>query len=112
MNVSKSVALVERLQGAQAAADPTASADFESLRVLRKKFSRGGLPANRTPEDDARLVVFYVLRALLDLLAEFARRVRRGERLRLVVTEQPSMPGRMVVEVLMESVNQEKGRGL
>ena len=109
--MSKEGALVGRMQGVQAAPDPTASADFDSLRLLRKKFSRGGLPADRTPEDDARITVFYVLRALLDLLAEFARRVRRGERLRLLVNEQPSTPGKMVIEVLIEAVNQERGRG-
>ena len=110
MNVPKQAALSELLQGTIAAPDPTASPDFELLRVLRKKFSRGGLPASRTPEDDARIAVFYVLRMLLDLLAEFTRSVRRGERPRLVVVEQSSTPGRMIVEVRMETVNPEKGR--
>ena len=102
--------LIDRLHGAQTAPDPTASPDFEALRVLRKKFSRGGLPAVRTPEDQARIAVFYVLRALLDLLVEFARRIRRGERVGLVVNEQTSLPGRMAVEVVIEPAKPEKVR--
>jgi hypothetical protein len=105
----KAGSLVERIHGARAISDPTASPDFEGLRVLRRKFSRGGLPAIRAPEDDARIAVFYVVKALLDLLAELARRVQRGEPVRLLVSEQSSIPGRMTVEVRLEPANQQLG---
>jgi hypothetical protein len=101
--------LVHDIQGTKANPDPTASADFETLRVLRRKFSRGGLPADRKPEDDARIAAFYVLKALLELLAEFSRRVRRGERLRLCTIEHPSTPGRMLVEIRVEPANPKNG---
>lgn len=99
--------LINRIQEAQSAPDPTASADFDVLRVLRKRFSRGGLPAERKPADDARIVVFYVLKLLLELLGEFAQRIRRGERLRLVSREQPSIRGRMLIEIAIEPVSQQ-----
>lgn len=104
--------LVEQLREVQAAPDPTRSVDFEFLRLLRKRFSRGGLPAERTPEDYARLATFAVLQELLRLLGEFARRVQRGEALRLDVVEQPSTPGRMLVEVVIVPASQQKGREL
>lgn len=101
--------LIERIEQSRSAPDPTGSADFDLLRVARKKFSRGGLPAQRRPEDDARIAVFCVLKPLLELLAEFSRRIRRGERVRLVSKEQPRTPGRMVLEVAIESAEHKEG---
>lgn len=99
----KTGALANSIKAAQAIPDPTASPEFDTLRALRRKLGSGGLPTLRTPEDDARISTFRVLRELLDLLAEFTRRVRRGDRVRLVSREQPSTPGRMVIDIIIET---------
>lgn len=89
--------------------DPTGSADFAHLRLLRRKFSNGGLPVNRRPEDDARIVVFCVLKGVLELLAEFSRRIRRGERVRLLSKEQPTLRGRLILDLVILPVDQKEG---
>jgi hypothetical protein len=71
------------------------------LSELRHMLSAGRMPA-RTPEDHARNTSFRVVAALLLFLAEFKRRVERGDRLRIVEREQPSKPGRLLVEFTIE----------
>jgi hypothetical protein len=77
------------------------SPSFQALREVRSAFARGGLPprASRTPEEDARLVVFQTLNELLLLLDQFRGRVERGEPVRLVVTERGAQAGRAIVEI-------------
>ncbi len=83
-------------------ADPLAAPEFTTLRDLRRIFSKGGLPAERTPEAHARIASFCVLGELLRLLDEYRRRIRAGQRCRLVVREQPSEPGRLLLDVVIE----------
>jgi hypothetical protein len=80
-----------------------AAPEFETLRDLRRRFARGGLPpvATRSPEDDARIAVFSTLVELLRVLREFRDRVARGEAVRLQVCEQPTEPGRMRIELVI-----------
>jgi len=80
---------------------PLGSPSFHALRELLRTFSRGGMPsrASRSPEEDARLVVFQTLNELVLLLDQFRRRVERGEPVRLIVTERGRQLGRAVVEI-------------
>lgn len=82
--------------------DPLEAPEFAALRELRRRLSRGGLPGQRTPEDDARLAAFATLQELLLVLGEFRVRVRRGDAVRLRVLEQQSTPARMRLEVVIE----------
>jgi hypothetical protein len=72
------------------------------LSELRHMLSAGRVPA-QTPEDHARGASFRVVAALLLFLAEFKRRVERGDRLRIVEREHPSQPGRLIVEFTIEA---------
>jgi hypothetical protein len=83
--------------------DPLAAPEFTTLRELRRAFSIGGLPAERTPEAHARIAAFCVIGELLRLLDEFRRRIRAGQRCRLVVHEQTSEPGRLALHVTIEA---------
>ncbi|MFT3764391.1 MAG: hypothetical protein QM820_02555 [Minicystis sp.] len=78
-----------------------AAPPFHALRDLLRAFSRGGMPsrASRTPEEDARLVVFQTLNELVHLLDQFRRRAERGEPVRLLVKERGRQMGRAVVEI-------------
>ena len=96
--------LEHRLAETQPPPNPLASREFAELRVLRRKLGRGGLPAHRTPEDDARIVAHAVLCELLRGLEDFRSRVQRGERVRLVWREEPSPPGIIRAEVTIESL--------
>lgn len=77
--------------------------DYETLRNLRRRFARGGLPAFavRSPEDEARIATFKTISALLCVLREFRDRVARGDAVRLVVSEQTIEPGRVRVEFVI-----------
>lgn len=103
--------LTERIRRAQSVPDPTGSPDFELLRGARKTFSRGGRTVPHTPENDARMVVFDVLRALLESLAEFSRRVQRGERLRLRVTRHHATPGKVALQIEIQPDNSAESKG-
>jgi hypothetical protein len=72
------------------APDLLASPSFRALRTLLRDFARGGLPsrAARTPEEDARLAAFHALNELVHLLDQYRRRIARGERVRLRVTNE------------------------
>ena len=74
---------------------------FHALRDLLRAFSRGGMPsrASRTPDEDARLVVFQTLNELVHVLDQFRRRAERGEAVRLLVTERAREMGRAIVEI-------------
>lgn len=82
--------------------------DFETLRHLRRRFARGGLPAEaeRTPEDQARIAAFRTIADLLRVLTDFRDRIARGEAVGLVMPEQKSEPGRLRIEIAIE----ERGR--
>jgi len=84
--------------------DPTAAPEFATLRRMRRTLARGGIPATRTPEIQAKLAAFSTLRDLLSLLDEFRKRVQRGERVSLVTTEQSSVAGHMRIEIVIEEV--------
>jgi hypothetical protein len=86
----------------QMSADPLATPEFTTLRELRRAFSLGGLPAERSPEAHARIAAFCVVGELLRLLDEYRRRIRAGQRCRLVVREAPSEPGRLLLDVAIE----------
>lgn len=77
------------------------SPSYQALREVLRAFSRGGLPprASRTPDEDARLVVFQTLNELMLLLDQFRGRVERGEPVRLLVTERGTQAGRAIVEI-------------
>jgi hypothetical protein len=83
--------------------DPLAAPEFTTLRELRRLFSKGGLPAERTPEAHARIATFCALTDLLRLLDEYRRRVRCGQRCRLRVHEQPSEPGKLSINITIEA---------
>jgi hypothetical protein len=83
-------------------ADPTRAPEFTTLRELRRTLSRGGLPAQRTPEDEARLAAFAAVKELLRVVDEFRIRVRAGEDVHLRVLEHKSTPERMKVEIAIE----------
>jgi hypothetical protein len=72
------------------------------MSELRHMLAAGRMPA-RTPEDHARNASFRVIAALLLFLAEFKRRIERGDRIRIVEREHPSKPGRIVVEFTIEA---------
>ncbi len=78
--------------------------EMKTLRELRRALARGGLPpiAKRGPEDFARIAAFRAVTALLGLLDDDRRRVERGERCRLVEHEHPILPGRLIVELVIE----------
>lgn len=105
VKIARAGSLVDRIHGARAIPDPIASPDFEGLRVLRKKFSRGGLPADRTPEDDARIAAYRTIADLLRVLSEFRDRLARGDAVRLVMPEQTNERGRMRFEITIEERN-------
>ncbi len=83
--------------------DPLEAPEFTTLRELRRLLSIGGLPAERTPEAHARIAAFYALTELLRLLDEYRRRIRCGQRCRLVVHEQTSEAGRLALHVTIEA---------
>jgi hypothetical protein len=95
--------LAQRLANAQPPPNPLASPEFADLRALRRKLGRGGLPSQRTPEDDARITAHAVLSELLRGLEDFRSRVQRGERVRLVMREEPSPPGVIRAEFVIET---------
>lgn len=82
--------------------DPSATPEFAALRELRQRFSRGGLPAQRTPTDDARLVAFTTLKELLRIVDAFRRGIQQGETLRLRHIEHESSSRRVHIEILIE----------
>lgn len=86
------------------APDVLAAPDFQTLRTLRRAFARGGLPAAaaRSPEDEASIACFVTLAELLRVLDAFRTRIARGERVRLVMREQPTVTGTMRVEIAIE----------
>jgi hypothetical protein len=83
--------------------DPLAASEFTTLRELRRLLSMGGLPAERTPEAHARIASFCVLSELLRILNEYRRRIRAGERCRLLVHEQTSEPGQLLLHITIEA---------
>lgn len=93
---------------ADVARNVLAAPEFEALRELRRRFACGGLPAaaERTPEEEARIVAFRSIADLLLVLTEFRDRIARGEAVRLVMPEQKSEPGRLRIEIAIE----ERGR--
>src|SRR6478609_7385631 len=80
---------------------PMQGPSFAALRDVLRAFARGGMPSRalRTPDEDARLVVFQTLNELVLLLDQFRGRVERGEAVRLLVTERGAEAGRAVVEI-------------
>lgn len=85
-------------------ANPLGSGGFRALRELRSAFGRGGLPPRdrRTPEDEARIVAFFVLAELTHILDQFRRAIEQGERRRLVVREHGRQLGKVVIEITIE----------
>lgn len=82
--------------------DPSATPEFTALRELRQRLSRGGLPAQRTPADDARLAAFTTLKELLRIVDAFRRSVQQGESFRLRAIEHESSSRRVVIEIVIE----------
>ena len=80
--------------------------ELRALRELRRALARGGLPSmdRRTPEDHARIASFRAIEELLQLLDQYRRRVDGGERCRLVELEQAHAPGRLHLEIAIETV--------
>jgi hypothetical protein len=87
---------------------------FRALRELLRDLGKGGLPrfAARTPEEDARLCAYHALNELCHLLDQFRRRVERGERVRLVVTDEGRRLGcaRIALEIVEEGASGESLR--
>ena len=86
------------------ARNPLASESFRALRELRTEFGRGGLPPRerRTPEDDARIAAYFVLRETTHILDQFRRAVEEGRPGRLVVSEHGRQLGKVVIEITIE----------
>ena len=86
------------------ARNPLAGEAFRALRELRTEFGRGGLPPRerRTPEDEARIVTYFVLRETTHILDQFRRAVEEGKPCRLVVAEHGRQLGKVVVEITIE----------
>ena len=86
------------------AQNPLAAESFRALRELRTEFGRGGLPPldRRTPEDDARIVAFFVLNETTHIFDQFRRAVEQGKRCRLVVNEHGRQLGKVVIEITIE----------
>ena len=82
--------------------DPSATPEFAALRELRQRFSRGGLPAERAPTDDARLTAFTTIKELLRIVDVFRRRIQQGEAVRLRQVEHESSNGRVLIEIVIE----------
>lgn len=80
--------------------------ELRALRELRRALARGGLPSmdRRTPEDHARIASFRALEELLQLLDQYRKRVEGGETCRLVEREQARAPGRLHLEIAIETV--------
>jgi hypothetical protein len=81
--------------------------EHKALRELRLALSRGDLPrpARRTSADWARVATFSTIAELLRFLDEFKRRVEGGEPCRLVEIKQPQQPGRLRIEIVIESMS-------
>jgi hypothetical protein len=81
--------------------------ELRLLQELRAALARGGMSPRdrRTPEDCARLALFRVEEEVLRLLGQFKRRIEGGERCRLVEKEHAQEPGRLVVELVIESMD-------
>lgn len=94
--------VVARLPPTQAPCDPTEAPELATLRTLRRALSRGGLPARRTPADEARLAAFITVQELLRVLDDLRVRLRRGEDVHLRVLEQQSTADHMRVEIVIE----------
>jgi hypothetical protein len=88
------------------AGGPLLLPEHRALRELRTALSRGDLPrpARRSAADWARIAAFTTIAELLRLLDEFKRRVEGGERLRLVEIKHPQVPGRLHIELAIESM--------
>ena len=82
--------------------DPSATPEFAALRELRQRLSRGGLPSQRTPTDDARLTAFMTIKELLRIVDVFRRRIQQGEALRLRHIEHESSSARVFIEIVIE----------
>ncbi|MFO0589891.1 MAG: hypothetical protein U0441_20285 [Polyangiaceae bacterium] len=82
--------------------DPSATPEFAALRELRQRLSRGGLPAERTPTDDARLTAFMTIKELLRIVDVFRRCLQQGEALRLRHIEHESSSQRVLIEIVIE----------
>ncbi len=76
--------------------------ELRTLRELRAVLARGGLPARRTAESQARIAAFRTVEELLRLLDEYRERVERGARCRLVEREHGREPGRLLLELRIE----------
>jgi hypothetical protein len=90
--------------------NPLEAPEFHTLRMLRRAFSRGGLPplSMRTPEDEARIAAFFALQQMMYILEEFRKACARHEPVRLVVAEHGQSPNHIVLEIAI--VREGKGR--
>ena len=79
---------------------------LRAMRELRQALSKGHVPPleRRSPETQARLACFRIVKDLLSLLGAYGRRVERGERCRLVEREHPREKGRLLLELVFEEV--------
>ena len=96
-----------RPESLNTASDPLSAPEFATLRDVRRSLSKGGLPATRTPADEARLSAFYVVQETLRFMEEFRARVRRGESVRIRAIEQKSVSGRLAIVLEIHSGAQE-----
>jgi hypothetical protein len=80
--------------------------ELRLLQELREALARGGMPPpdKRTPEDSARIGAFRTVAELLHLFGRLKRRIEGGERCRLVEREHAREPGRLVIELVIESM--------
>ena len=84
--------------------NPLAGESCRMLRELRVAFGRGGLPPRdrRTPEDEARIAAFFVLKELTHILDQYRRAVEEGKPCRLAVNEHGRQLGKVVIEITIE----------
>lgn len=75
-----------------------------TFQDLRRTLAQGGMPPvhKRTPEDYARIAAFRTLEELLAVLEEYRRRVEAGQTCRLVEREHVRVPGKLLVELVIE----------
>lgn len=78
------------------------SQGIQSLRILRRQLARRGLPTHRTPQAEAELAAFCILRDFLALYEDFKRHLRRGEAVSLRALDQRPTPGRLTIEIRIE----------
>ena len=83
--------------------NPLAAPEFMTLRQVRAELAKGGMLAQRTPEDHARIAAFRTIEEFLRFVEEYRRRIPSGERCKLVERPHKSETGRVMLEFEIEA---------